>query len=86
MLALTSFPCKQSDGIAFALFKNQEEVMVERKDEDKKKVNNQDGSEKKRPEDQKDFAGIERAQNAPYSRPTEETNEWESREAEGPTP
>jgi len=60
--------------------------MAERKDSDKKKVNSHDGSEKTHPDNEKDFQGIERAQKSPYTRPTEETNEWESREDEGSAP
>lgn len=60
--------------------------MPERKEEDRKKVNTQDGSEKIRPADEKDFAGIERARRSRDIPPTEVTKEWEAREDEGPTP
>jgi hypothetical protein len=60
--------------------------MTERKKEEKKEDSSHDGSEKIRPEKEKDFPGIERAKKSRFVPATEVTKEWQAREEEGPTP
>jgi hypothetical protein len=60
--------------------------MPDKQNADKKNQSVKDGSEKKRPDSEKDFKGIERAQKSEYKPATEVTNEWEAREDESSSP
>jgi hypothetical protein len=52
--------------------------------EKKVKKADDDGSEKVRPDNEKDFQGIKRAQKSKFKPATEVTNEWKAREDENP--
>jgi hypothetical protein len=60
--------------------------MAEKNNEEKKHEQTHDGSEKVRPESEKDFAGVERAKKSKYVPATELTDEWKAREDESPAP